>query len=101
MHEREGTLALSPQVHNEGGKHRVIVSKALPGERWLNVLTNADCRVEVCQSSKAILSKDDIKQLIGGGCTGLLGQLTEVSHSALSSEGVICQRTKCLVGLTN
>lgn len=65
-------------MHNDGGKHRVVVTKDLPGERWLKVLTGADCRVEVCQSAKPILSVDDIKQLIGSSCSGVLGQLTEV-----------------------
>ena len=66
------------QVHNEGGKHRVVVTKDLPGERWLKALTSAGCRVEICQSSKTILSKEDIKQLIGPKCSAVLGQLTEV-----------------------
>jgi hypothetical protein len=35
------------QVHNEGGAKRVIVTKNLPGERWLQILTAAGCRVEV------------------------------------------------------
>lgn len=34
-------------IHNEGGKHRVVVTKDLPGDRWLNILTRAGCRVEV------------------------------------------------------
>lgn len=66
------------QVHNDGGKHRVIVTKDLPGDRWLKILTGADCRVEVCQSPKVILDKDDVKQLLGSGCSAVLGQLTEV-----------------------
>jgi hypothetical protein len=35
------------QVHNEGGSKRVVVTKNLPGERWLQILTAAGCRVEV------------------------------------------------------
>jgi hypothetical protein len=35
------------QVHNEGGAKRVVVTKNLPGERWLQILTAAGCRVEV------------------------------------------------------
>jgi hypothetical protein len=32
------------QVHHEGGSKRVIVTKNLPGERWLDILKAADCR---------------------------------------------------------
>jgi len=28
-----------PQVHNEGGAMRVVVTKDLPGDRWINILT--------------------------------------------------------------
>jgi glycerate dehydrogenase len=66
------------QVHNEGGQKRVLVTKNLPGERWLKLLTSSDCRVEVCTSPKTILSNDDIKKLIGDKCDGVIGQLTEV-----------------------
>lgn len=65
------------EVHNKDGKHRVVVTKSLPGERWLQVLTSNDCRVEVCTSEKTILSNSDIKQLIGSKCDGVIGQLTE------------------------
>jgi hypothetical protein len=34
------------RIHNEGGKHRVLVTKDLPGTRWLDILTAANCRVE-------------------------------------------------------
>ena len=30
-------------VHNPGGSRRVIVTKELPGTRWLDILTAADC----------------------------------------------------------
>ncbi len=33
-------------VHNPDGKHRVIVTKDLPGSRWMDILTAANCRVE-------------------------------------------------------
>lgn len=35
------------QVHNPGGAFRVVVTKDLPGTRWLDILTAANCRVEV------------------------------------------------------
>ena len=64
-------------MHNEGGSKRVIVTKTLPGERWLRVLTSSDCRVEVCTHKDTILSVDTISQLIGDKCHGVIGQLTE------------------------
>jgi len=67
-------------VHNEDGKKRVVITKTLPGERWLQLLTSTGCRVEVCTAEKTILSNADIKQLIGDKCDGVIGQLTEVRH---------------------
>jgi hypothetical protein len=66
------------QVHNESGSKRVVVTKSLPGERWLQFLLNADCRVEVCKQPDIILNNATIKQLLGTKCDGVIGQLTEV-----------------------
>ena len=63
-------------THNPSGQKRVIVTKELPGTRWLEILTNADCRVEVC-TSPDILSVEEIKAAIGDSCDGAIGQLTE------------------------
>jgi len=65
------------EVHNAGGKHRVVVTKNLPGDRWLQLLTAADCRVEVCTHPDTILSNAQVKALIGTQCDGAIGQLTE------------------------
>jgi glycerate dehydrogenase len=64
------------KTYNPSGKKRVIVTKILPGERWLEVLTQADARIEVC-TSPDILSVDEIKAAIGDRCDGVIGQLTE------------------------
>jgi hydroxypyruvate reductase 1 len=64
------------RVINPEGKRRVIVTKELPGKRWLDILVAADCRVEIC-SSQDILAVDGIKAGIGGRCDGVIGQLTE------------------------
>ena len=64
------------QVHNQEGKNRVLVTKLLPGTRWLEALSRADCRVEVCLSED-ILSEGEIKAAMGDNCTGAIGQLTE------------------------
>jgi len=55
----------------------VVVTKPLPGDRWLDILQHAGCRVEVCESPKTILSVGDIAALIGPQCDGVIGQLTE------------------------
>lgn len=70
-------------MHNEGGQKRVLVTKNLPGERWLQLLTCSDCRVDICTSPKTILSNEDIKRLIGDKCDGVIGQLTEVGCKRL------------------
>ena len=63
-------------VHNPGGSRRVVVTKQLPGDRWLEILEAADCSVEVCRSD-AVLTFDEIKERIGESCDGVIGQLTE------------------------
>ncbi len=63
-------------VHNPGGSRRVIVTKQLPGNRWLDILIAADCKVEVCESDD-VLTVDEIKERFGDACDGAIGQLTE------------------------
>jgi glycerate dehydrogenase len=75
----KGNLALNAKewaLHNPAGTRRVIVTKQLPGERWLEILVCADCRVEVCTST-GILTFEEIKSAIGDRCDGVIGQLTE------------------------
>lgn len=72
--------AAAPEVdvHNEKGEKRVVVTKPLPGTRWLDILTKTgNCRVEVCKPTERILSNEEIKALIGTKCDGAIGQLTE------------------------
>ena len=64
------------RVHNPSGGKRVIVTKELPGDRWLAFLTRADCKVEIC-TSPDILTLDEVKEKIGTQCDGAIGQLTE------------------------
>ena len=63
-------------THNREGKHRVVVTKEFPGHRWLEILTLADCQVDICISTD-ILSVDEIKIVFGDRCNGAIGQLTE------------------------
>ena len=64
------------QVHNPSGHRRVIVTKELPGRRWRDILTAADCRVEICTASD-ILPGAAIDQALAPRCDGAIGQLTE------------------------
>ena len=64
------------RIHNPSGSRRVIVTKELPGERWLNILTAADCKVDIC-TSPDVLSSEEIIAAIGDQCDGAIGQLTE------------------------
>ena len=52
------------EIHNPSGSKRVIVTKELPGTRWLDILTRAGCKVEICTSTE-VLSVDDIKAAMG------------------------------------
>ena len=72
------------QVVNPKAKKRVIVTKQLPGDRWLQILTDADCRVEICPSTE-VVSTDEILEAIGDRCDAAIGQLTETWGEALFS----------------
>src|SRR5674476_1266829 len=63
-------------IVNPGASHRVVVTKELPGARWLQLLTAADCRVEVSQSTE-ILSEAELRAAFGDHCDAAIGQLTE------------------------
>jgi len=64
------------KTENPDGSRRVIVTKEIPGQRWLEILTAADCRIEICTSTH-ILNIAEIKTAIGAKCDGAIGQLTE------------------------
>ncbi|KAK4759804.1 hypothetical protein SAY87_022935 [Trapa incisa] len=82
---------VSIEVWNPNGKYRVVSTKPMPGTRWINLLIEQDCRVEICTQKKTILSVEDIIALIGDRCDGVIGQLTEdwgeTLFSALSRAG--------------
>lgn len=65
-----------PIIFNPGGSRRVFVTKQLPGDHWIQVLTAADCRIEV-EPGTEILSKERLLECIGDRCDGVIGQLTE------------------------
>ena len=64
------------KLDNPNGKFRVIVTKALPGQRWLDILAKADCSIEICQC-QSVLATETIKAAIGSRCDAAIGQLTE------------------------
>ena len=64
------------EIHNPSGSKRVIVTKELPGSRWLETLTRVGCKVEICTSTD-LLSIDEIKAAMGKQCDAAIGQLTE------------------------
>lgn len=70
------------QVYNPEGARRVVVTKVLPGRRWLDILSAADCRIEVCRST-AVLDTAEIESAIGDRCQAVIGQLTESWGNAL------------------
>ena len=39
------------RIVNPGGSRRVVVTKELPGDRWLQLLTAAECRVEIARAT--------------------------------------------------
>ena len=77
-------------IENPGGSRRVVVTKELPGKRWLQLLTGADCRVEIAQGED-ILTADEIRAACGEHIDAAIGQLTEpwgaVLLEALSAAG--------------
>jgi hydroxypyruvate reductase 1 len=64
------------RIVNPEAKLRVVVTKELPGQSWLDTLTRAGCRVEVGTASQ-VLGIDPIKAAIGDRCDAAIGQLTE------------------------
>ncbi len=78
------------QPTNPDGRSRILVTRRLPGKRWLDILIGADCRVEIASTNQALDARA-ILEGIGGQCDGVIGQLTETwdegLFSALSAAG--------------
>jgi len=73
------------RIINPDGVRRVVITKELPGSRWLQYLVDADCRVEICTSTE-ILTQEQIASAIGDRCDGVIGQLTETWGEPLFSK---------------
>jgi hydroxypyruvate reductase 1 len=67
---------LNPTIVNPDGTLRVVVTKELPGTHWQDILAAAGCRIEIAPGTE-ILNKNDLRNLIGDQCDGVIGQLTE------------------------
>ncbi len=70
------------RIVNPRGEKRVIVTRDLPGDRWVEILSAAGCRVEIF-TGPAALSPDEIRQGIGSRCDGVIGQLVEAWNESL------------------
>jgi len=79
-------------IVNPDGSRRVVVTKELPGERWLGLLTAADCRVEIAQGDD-VLSEAELRATFGEHSDAAIGQLTESwsaeTLGALSAAGAL------------
>jgi len=64
------------EIHNPEGANRVLVTRRLPGTRWLEILGKAGCRVEVGTFDVAP-GAEEIREAMGEPCHGVVGQLTE------------------------
>ncbi len=53
---------------------RVVVTRRLPGHRWLDILRASNCRIEFAESAD---DEDAVLETIGSRCDGVIGQLTE------------------------
>jgi len=70
------TLSNNWKIFNKTGKHRVLITKMLPGRVWLDILLQSDYMVEV-NISKEITTKKELINKIGNNCKAVIGQLTE------------------------
>jgi hypothetical protein len=50
------TKPISLEVWNPSGKYRVVSTKSMPGTRWIRLLTDNDCRLEVHSFHSPLLS---------------------------------------------
>jgi hydroxypyruvate reductase 1 len=69
------------KIVNPGGARRVLVTKELPGARWLQLLTAADCRVEIAQGDD-VVPAEALGAAMGVHCDAAIGQLTEAWSQA-------------------
>ena len=66
------------RMERHEGRHRVVVTKDLPGKRWREILAALGCDLFISES-RNVLSPAEIASAIrkDGRCDGAIGQLTE------------------------
>ena len=64
------------KVYNPTGAKRILVTRSLPGEEWVKILSDAGHRVEVWTADESLTSEEIIKEA-AKGCSAVIGQLTE------------------------
>jgi hydroxypyruvate reductase 1 len=64
------------KTYNPFGNKRILVTRSLPGDEWLKILSDAGYRTEVWVSVES-LSSEGLIERIGKNCTSVIGQLTE------------------------
>jgi glycerate dehydrogenase len=64
------------KIYNPEGSERILVTRSLPGEEWIKILSDAGYRIEVWEAVES-LTRDAIIGRIGTYCTAVIGQLTE------------------------
>jgi hydroxypyruvate reductase 1 len=70
------------RIVNPDGKRRVIVTRDLPGDRYVAILVSAGCRVEIFTGTGE-LSPDEIRRVMGSRCDGVIGQLVETWNESM------------------
>jgi glycerate dehydrogenase len=70
------------KISNPSGQKRILVTRSLPGEEWLKILSDAGYRTEVRVSVESLPTQYLIER-IGNSCTAIIGQLTEKWDSRL------------------
>jgi glycerate dehydrogenase len=64
------------KIYNQSGAKRILVTRSLPGEEWIKILSAAGYRTEVWEAEES-LTRDALIERIGNNCIGVIGQLTE------------------------
>ena len=83
-------------VYNPSGAHRVVVTKDLPGSRWVDILVAANCRVEVRACWRAGSSAGCAAALWDVPCHSCLELLHSPSPAPSSSLLVrLCRCARC------
>jgi len=70
------------KIYNPSSDLRILVTKMLPGQIWIDLLINAGLRVEV-NTSEELTPKRILLKKIGNNCMGVIGQLTETWDAEL------------------